>query len=224
MNTTIINTITDAIGKHLNVTLWTKKGVRLYVNGYGYNTKKCKQSIYIDLENFRVVCFTDCPSQPSAWCQSQSAEVVRALEKFARLARLIATCSAEKKQEVAPEISDELYAEINEKINVIADNENGYHGCGEYALAVSRKNILGTFYAYKFGDRYTFENVSAAMKRLFGADVDVVRATGSGTAFFLADRNDKKLFTEVKEYFVPAPNGDGSHGDKHLNLEIIAVS
>jgi hypothetical protein len=88
MNT--IEKITEKLGKYLNVTLWTKKGNRLYVNGYGHNTKKCKQTIYIDIDNFRVNCYTDCPSQPSAWCESQSREVEGNLQKYVRYARLIA--------------------------------------------------------------------------------------------------------------------------------------
>lgn len=79
--------ITDALGKHLNVTLWKNK--RIYINGYGFNTKKCKQTIYICLERFIAVCYTNCPSQTSQWCSSQSAQVVVQLEKYVRLARLI---------------------------------------------------------------------------------------------------------------------------------------
>lgn len=82
--------IAEKIGKHLNVTLWKKKGNRLYINGYGFQTKKCKQSVYIDLDNFFVKCYTDCPSQTSAWCESQSQQVQENLFKYARYARLIA--------------------------------------------------------------------------------------------------------------------------------------
>lgn len=77
----------------LNVTLWTKKGIRLYVNDFGYSTSKCRQSIYIDLESMKVVCFTDCPSQPLSWIMSQNQEIISRLEKYVRYIRLISKLS-----------------------------------------------------------------------------------------------------------------------------------
>jgi len=81
--------ISTRIQKHLNCTLWTKKGNRLYINNEGYKTKKCVQKLYIDLDRHEVRCFTDCPSQPTEWCVSQSALLAERFEKFARYARLL---------------------------------------------------------------------------------------------------------------------------------------
>lgn len=74
-----------------SATVWTKKGNRLYINGVGYNTNKCKQSVYIDLDTFSVVCFTDCPSQDFKWIKSQNAKVMNdeRLNAFARLLRIV---------------------------------------------------------------------------------------------------------------------------------------
>lgn len=87
MKNLTIEKITLALGKTLNVTNWKDK--RLYIKGYGFNTKKCKQTIYLDLDSLKIVCYTDCDSQPSAWCNSQSQQVIDSLNKYARLASLI---------------------------------------------------------------------------------------------------------------------------------------
>jgi hypothetical protein len=73
----------------INASLWTKKGTRLYLNGYGYNTNKCRQSVYIDLDAMKAVCFTDCPSQSMQWRLSQSKQVVDQLQKIVRYIRLL---------------------------------------------------------------------------------------------------------------------------------------
>ena len=81
--------ITTRLKRHLNCTLWQKKGTRLYINNEGYNTRKCVQKLYIDLDRYEVRCFTDCPSQPTEWCVSQSALLTERFQKFARYARLL---------------------------------------------------------------------------------------------------------------------------------------
>jgi hypothetical protein len=54
--------------------LWCKGTTcRLYLYGfYFYDTKKCKQSAYIDLSTYEVHVDTKCDSQDYAWCESQS--------------------------------------------------------------------------------------------------------------------------------------------------------
>ncbi len=55
-----------------------------------YNTRKCKQSVYIDLETFKVVCYTECAEQSTAWCKNENDRVVDALQSLARLLRIVA--------------------------------------------------------------------------------------------------------------------------------------
>lgn len=95
MKNEIITTAAEKFAARIgfkSASIWTKKGTRLYLNGYGYDTKKCKQSVYIDLDTFQVKCFTECPSQTYQWCISQSNEVMNSevLNAFARLLRI--TC------------------------------------------------------------------------------------------------------------------------------------
>lgn len=60
---------------------------RLYINS-GWNTRKCKQSIYIDLSTFEVKCFTECPGQSWNWIKSQNAQRV---SQFTPLAERLRT-------------------------------------------------------------------------------------------------------------------------------------
>jgi hypothetical protein len=98
--TAIATQVAQSIG--LKGSVWNKKGSRFYVNGGHikscaisvYNTSKCKQSAYIDLESFEVRVFTDCPSQSIAWCQNESAKLAQSLAKVARLIRIKAHTNA----------------------------------------------------------------------------------------------------------------------------------
>lgn len=80
--------------KFTKATVWSKNGNRLYLNGFGYNTKKCKQSVYIDLDTYEVKCFTECSSQDYNWIKSQNAKVTGniRLRALARLLRIVDNC------------------------------------------------------------------------------------------------------------------------------------
>ena len=80
--------------KFTKATIWNKSGNRLYINGFGYNTKKCKQSVYIDLDTFEIKCYTECPGQDYNWIKSQNAKVTGniRLRALARLLRIVDNC------------------------------------------------------------------------------------------------------------------------------------
>lgn len=107
-NQTVNQKIETALGKKLNVKNWKDK--RIYIHGYGFQTRKCKQNIYLDLDTFEIICLTDCESQSSQWCKSQSEIVVEALQAYRRLARLIAFVN--RPQETITESIARVEAEI----------------------------------------------------------------------------------------------------------------
>lgn len=63
---------------------WEKGGKkRIYIQGAGYNTKKMKTNVFIDLsgDTASVNVTIDCPSQHSSWIASQEAEIVAVYEE-----------------------------------------------------------------------------------------------------------------------------------------------
>lgn len=74
MITNITALVTELENQGLAAANWKDK--RVYINGVGFNTKKTKQKLYIDLASGRTYATTDCPGQDSAWCDSQSAILV----------------------------------------------------------------------------------------------------------------------------------------------------
>lgn len=84
--------ITAAADKYLQrYKVWKDK--RLYVHKCRfttiYNTRKCEQTVYIDLVTYNVHCDTNCPAQSTAWENNENQRVVNALQGFARLLRVI---------------------------------------------------------------------------------------------------------------------------------------
>ena len=66
--------------------LWEKgETKRLYISEcqqtHIYNTKKCKQSVYIDLSTLEVKCFTTCDSQSFNWIKNENDRVINAITK-----------------------------------------------------------------------------------------------------------------------------------------------
>lgn len=191
---TTIETITEKLGAHLNVTLWTKKGNRLYVNGFGYNTKKCKQSIYIDIDSFRAMCFTDCPSQPSQWCESQSAEVVASLEKYVRYAKMIASSMGRDAQPIEKQI-EEIEIQIH---NDELDNQPvvGYYTeWREIRVSINRFGKLATRNRQFV---IAFSGTKSTAPRGF------VELTAAGHALLRSKRNCE----EMLEPYATAPDYD----------------
>ena len=76
----------------LRCKFWNKGDhFRLYLYSDAlYDTKKCKQTAYINLTNYRLCVITECPSQPDAWCKSQSEEAKSGLEYLEQEVRTIA--------------------------------------------------------------------------------------------------------------------------------------
>ncbi|TDX83967.1 hypothetical protein [Epilithonimonas xixisoli] len=59
----------------IKIGIWNKGDInRIYINGAGYNTKKVKQSVYVDLNTGKLSVYTD-SNQPSKWNISQSNEL-----------------------------------------------------------------------------------------------------------------------------------------------------
>lgn len=44
-----------------------------------FNTKKCKQSVYVDLSTSEVKCFTTCDSQSFSWIKNENQRVINAI-------------------------------------------------------------------------------------------------------------------------------------------------
>lgn len=82
--------------KHIEKTNnWKNK--RLYIQGVGYNTKKCKQSLYIDLSTFTVHASTECASQSDSWCDAQTEILLEDQGRIFAFARLLRILCAERK-------------------------------------------------------------------------------------------------------------------------------
>jgi len=121
---------------------------------------------------------------------------------------------------------------------------NGYHGCGVYRLIILNGKIAATIYRGIHNScpngtdqviwgksimNYITEKLGPSMKNELKATEEnyspefrnwvIVKADGSGCQFFLRDEEDK-IFLNVKEYNVPAPNGDGNLGYVHRNIQI----
>jgi hypothetical protein len=89
LETIVSETLTK---RGLRSKFWNKgEHSRLYLYSDAlHDTKKCKQSAYIDLKHYCVHVTTECPSQPAAWCSSQSREVEKWFEKWARYTHFVA--------------------------------------------------------------------------------------------------------------------------------------
>jgi hypothetical protein len=118
---------------------------------------------------------------------------------------------------------------ISEKPAPEGDNRyyvNGYHGCGVYRLAIINGRIVATIHG---GFHNSCPNgtdqekwlkaILAYVREKCGNDVKFVKADGSGCEFFLRDEDDAELIA-VKEYNVPAPNGNGNMGFMHHNVQV----
>jgi hypothetical protein len=89
----LVTIVTETITKSgLRCKFWAKgDNYRLYLYSDAlYDTKKCKQSAYIDLKKYTINVTTECPSQPDSWCDSQSRDAQKILGKWARYTRFIA--------------------------------------------------------------------------------------------------------------------------------------
>ena len=68
----------EKIAEKFGTKVWEKGDKkRVYLNNFGYNTKKMKTTCYVYEENgeLKVAVFIDCPSQPYSWIKSQVNEV-----------------------------------------------------------------------------------------------------------------------------------------------------
>ena len=84
---TTLTELATALGKKTNVKPLEKNGKqRLYFGSYGYNTKKMSTSAYLELRDGKAFScvFISCPSQTSAWIESQQQEIRQQLEKYVR--------------------------------------------------------------------------------------------------------------------------------------------
>lgn len=76
--------------------IWKDK--RLYIKDTHivdiYNTRKCKQDVYIDLSDGSLHCFTGCPEQGNKWIENENNRVIDALAPLARLIRI--ACKLQK--------------------------------------------------------------------------------------------------------------------------------
>lgn len=82
--------IVEILSSKVSGKFWSKSDKNRYYLSNTMNTSKCKQKAYIDLDTFKVVCFTECINQSTEWCISQNKQVVAYNEKYARFARLVA--------------------------------------------------------------------------------------------------------------------------------------
>jgi hypothetical protein len=73
------------------VKFWERGEIkRLYISERClYHTRKCTQTAYINLNNFHLNVYTDCPQQSEKWCSNESASYFRHALRYARLASLI---------------------------------------------------------------------------------------------------------------------------------------
>jgi len=127
--------------------------------------------------------------------------------------------------------TENIRAAARKAINVVANNPypdparyyvNCYHGCGIYRVAIKDGRITATLYGGYHNscpmdiDMEKWVPVVCEEMEKHGT---VVKADGSGTQFFLREQPDAGLI-ETKEYNVPAPHGDGSHGYIHHNIQV----
>ena len=107
---------------------------------------------------------------------------------------------------------------------------NGYHGCGVYRLAIQGGRIVATLKGGYGQSKPEGVDYSAWVRAIdahiqesavvYGAgEWRMVKADGSGCQFFLRDEDAAELLA-VKEYNVPAPNGDGNMGYAHHNIQV----
>lgn len=80
----MIKTISlEDLAEKLNGKLWEKGNMkRIYLNDYGYNTKKMSTKTYVYAKEdgtFGVSCKIECPSQPYSWIESQENNVIKSL-------------------------------------------------------------------------------------------------------------------------------------------------
>lgn len=87
---TKLNSVAAKRRERINFVVWEKHGKqRIYINSDRlYNTKKCRQSAYIDFETFETGYFTNCPTQDRNWCVSQTEMIIGMFDNWARLARM----------------------------------------------------------------------------------------------------------------------------------------
>jgi len=65
--------------RQLGGKLWTKNGkCRLYVDNFGYNTKKSQTSVYLYIldGNIKVEVFLDCPTQHWNWVKTERERII----------------------------------------------------------------------------------------------------------------------------------------------------
>lgn len=100
--------------------------------------------------------------------------------------------------------------------------DDGYRGCGVYRIAISNGKITATLYGGYHNSCPTdidLEKWVPVVREELEKHGTVVKADGSGTQFFLREQPQPGLI-ETKEYNVPAPHGDGSHGLIHHNIQV----
>jgi hypothetical protein len=70
--------------------IWREKRLYVYATPKTkiYNSKKCRQTVYIDLADFSVHCYTECPDQYPNWLHNENTRVINALKPLARLLRI----------------------------------------------------------------------------------------------------------------------------------------
>lgn len=127
-NTIAINSseFTTLVNKHITRSKVWEKGTmrRLYISDCSftsiYNTKKCKQKVYIDLNTFKLVCATDCPDQSNNWEANESERVLNSgLQVVARLLRIL--CKDRN------EVSKTTIEEVIKENELEAQPVNGYY-------------------------------------------------------------------------------------------------
>lgn len=153
--------------------------------------------------------------------------------------------TARKRKALEVKCKDMLFimSLVADQVDIIADKPapagdnrywiNGYHGCGVYRLAIKAGRIVATIKGgYHDSKPYSaiptdmwVEAINTYLQDRLG-EYTMVKADGSGCSFFLRDGADALLSIDTiaintKEYNVPAPNGDGSNGYTHRNIEIV---
>ncbi|MDR3133722.1 MAG: hypothetical protein LBU42_06830 [Prevotellaceae bacterium] len=119
LGTIVSETLTK---RGLRCKLWNKGEIfRLYLYSDAlYDTKKCKQTAYIDLKRYCVHVSTECPSQPDVWCISQSREAEGWFEKWARYTRFVAyKLGVIAEQKVEAQAKQEAQERINETYPIV---------------------------------------------------------------------------------------------------------
>lgn len=85
MKTTIKTISIEDLAEKLNGKLWKKGDLkRIYLNDYGYNTKKMSTKTFVYAKEdgtFGISCKIDCPSQSYNWIESQENDVIHSLSE-----------------------------------------------------------------------------------------------------------------------------------------------